>query len=229
MKIHATAIFFHICCTTSTTTPITSITTTTTTTKSTTTSSCFQWGIEYLDYNHYVPWIKSPEECQEHCNYYYYDCDYWTWFLDEDPNCRDSLDPSCHLIKNYPDRIVSNKCAVSGPRNCSDPQPTTTSTTTTISTTTHSRSTRSTSSPWTPSHNDESSTSIIIWMLVGPAISLSCGILIAIFKRKWKKLRAQEQSNIMTHSEQKIEIFALVSFKGLEITIFGMFSDKGAQ
>ena len=184
---------------------ITSITTTTTI--STTTSSCFQWGIQYLDSRSwYYVLVKSPEECQWYCNIY--KCKYWTWFLDQDPNCQGLMEAGrCNLIENYPEEITGNRCAVSGPKNCSDVQPTTSSTTTTISTT-HSNTT-----PSTPSHDDDGSNAIIIWMLIGSPISLViCGILNVIFKRKWRQLRAQEESNIMTQSEQKIEIFALGSF-----------------
>ena len=140
-------------CTTSTT-PITSITTTTITT-STATSSCFQWEIEYLDYRFYWQGIKSPEECQWQCNNNHLSatkCEYWTWISDQDPNCQDLYQAGrCHIIEHYPEAIVANRCAVSGPKNCSYPQPTTS---TTISTT-HSSSTSSTSYPWTPSNDDE--------------------------------------------------------------------------
>ena len=111
MKIHVTAIFFHICYSfgnggkdhfsadISDTSPISTSSITTSST-----SSCFQWEIEYLIFDSYISNVKSsPEECQSYCNDNHY-CEYWTWYSNKDYYCQMFYYAGiCYLSKTHPD------------------------------------------------------------------------------------------------------------------------------
>ena len=142
------------------------------TTSTTSTSSCFQWGIEYFgDGSTYVTSVKSPEECQWYCNYYQSECKYWTWFP-----CQDSYWDvgDCKMTKVYPTAIESNGCAVSGPKDCNDPQ---TTTSTEMSTT------------WNP--DSEGSNSVSILSIVIPT-AVILGIIIICCKSKTRAISSNQ-------------------------------------